>query len=415
MMNSLPFFIGLRYVRARRRNQFVSFISASSMIGIALGVAVLIVVLSVINGFERELKDRVLGVTPHLTVSELFGPLKDFDVLRAKLASRPGVEAVAPFVTVQAIISAGDEHRFAQVFGVDPAQEKTVSRLPALVGEAIYQRLQTQAYGMILGEGLAKSLGAKAGDKLIVLAPDGQASQLGGVPKAKRFELIGTVKVGAEMDANLALIKLGDAAELAAYEPGQISGLRLKLTDLFGAQQLNAELRSELDGSYYLQDWTATLGNLYAAIQMNKRQMFLLLVLIIAVAAFNIVSTLVMAVNDKRGDIAILRTQGASPRTVMGIFIVQGAMNGVVGTVAGLLIGVTLALNISAILKAVEQWRGTPFLTSDVYFIDFVPSQLIVTDLLIITGASLLMSLLATLYPAWRAARVQPAEALRYD
>ena len=416
MARGISWLVGLRYVRTKRRNHFISFISLVSMLGITLGVTVLITVLSVVNGFERELRDRILGVTPHVMISDLFGPMADWRSVQTQVERLPGVIGVAPFVSVQGIISRGQTNKFVTVTGVDPRHEGEVSLLPGLVGDKVMTALANERFGILIGEGLAKALDVGVGDKLVVLTTDGNgAAFAGAVARSRAFHVIGTFRIGAEMDSSLAVVNWRDAAELADFRQGEVSGLRLRLNDVFLAPGVAEQIRGMLQGEYYTADWTRSLGNLFSAIQMSKRQMFLLLMLIIAVAAFNIVSTLVMAVTDKRSDIAILRTLGASPRTIMGIFVVQGALNGVIGTALGVVIGVALALSVSDIAAAIERTFGIQFLSADVYFINFLPSQLVVADVLAIAAASIGLCLLATIYPAWRAARVQPAEALRYD
>ncbi|MBI2381078.1 MAG: lipoprotein-releasing ABC transporter permease subunit [Gammaproteobacteria bacterium] len=416
MLRSIPFFVGLRYTRAKRRNHFISFISLTSMLGIALGVTVLITVLSVMNGFERELRDRILGVTPHVMVSDLFGPVADWRGLATELEKKPGVVASAPYISLQAILNNGTINQFAVVSGIDPEAEKNVSILPGHMRLGDFEKLQPGKFGIILGELLARSLGVGVGDKVAVITPEGSTATIAGaVPAIKQFKVVGTFKIGAEMDANMALVHIKDAGRLAKYGPDEVSGVRLKLADLFDAPFLAAELRDELQGSYYTSDWTRIQGSLFSAIKMEKRMMFLLLMLIIAVAAFNIVSTLVMAVTDKQSDIAILRTLGASPRTIMGIFVVQGSVNGLIGTLLGLVGGLSLAYNVADLVAWIEQVSGQHFLSPDVYFISFLPSEIHGDDVGFITLASVVLSLLATLYPAWRASRIQPAEALRYE
>lgn len=416
MLRSIPLFVGLRYTRAKRRNHFISFISLTSMLGIALGVTVLITVLSVMNGFERELRDRILGVAPHVTVSDPAGPLADWQGVRAAMEQRPGVIGSAPYISLQAILNNGTINHFAEVSGIDPALEPGVSILPVHMRLGDFENLKPRKFGIILGDLLARSLGVQVGDKVAVITPEGATATIAGaVPAIKQFKVIGTFRVGAEMDANLALIHIHDAGLLAKYSDGEVSGVRLKLSDLFQAPMFSSSLRKEFPGTYDASDWTRTHGALFSAINLEKRMMFLLLMLIIAVAAFNIVSTLVMAVTDKQSDIAILRTLGASPRDIMGIFMVQGSLNGVIGTVLGLLGGVTLALNVAQIVATIERVLGIHFLSPDVYFVSFLPSELHWDDVGKIAIAALAMSLLATVYPAWRASRIQPAEALRYE
>ena len=416
---SLPYelFIGLRYTRAKRRNHFISFISMTSMAGIALGVAALIVVLSVMNGFQQELRGRIIGVASHLQISGPDNRLNDWPALARFVKGHPEVRASAPYIMAQGMLSFDQAVQGALVRGVLPEQEDRVADIGKHVKAGHFAALRSGEFGIVLGVDLARMLGAGLGDKVVLMAPQGQFTPTGMVPRLKQFRVVAIFQAGMyEYDATLALIHLDDAAKL--YRMGdQVSGLRLKLSNLDLAPQVSRELAQQLSpyGGYYVTDWTEQHANFFRAVQMEKRVMFVILTLIVAVAAFNIVSTLVMAVTDKRADIAILRTLGASPRSIMQIFIVQGALIGVIGTLTGMVGGVLLALNIETIVPFIERLFNIQFLSKDIYYISELPSQLQAGDVAVITLVSLLLSLLATLYPSWRAARIHPAEALRYE
>ena len=416
---SLPYelFIGLRYTRAKRRNHFISFISMTSMVGIALGVAALIVVLSVMNGFQHELRTRILGVASHLQVSGANNALSDWQRVAEFVGRHPEVQASAPYISAQGLLSFGQAVQGTLVRGVLPEREDGVAEIGAHMKAGSFSALKSGEFGIVLGADLARMLGVGLGDKVVVMAPQGQFTPTGMVPRLKQFRVVGIFQVGMyEYDAALALVHLDDAAKL--YRMGElVSGLRLKLDDLYRAPQVSAELTRNLNeyGAYTITDWTEQHANFFRAVQMEKRVMFIILTLIVAVAAFNIVSTLVMAVTDKRADIAILRTLGASPRSIMQIFIVQGALIGVIGTLIGVAGGVLLALNIETVVPLIEQMLGFQFLSKDVYYISDLPSELQWSDVTVITAVSLVLSLLATLYPSWRAAKTNPAEALRYE
>ena len=415
----LPYelFIGLRYTRAKRRNHFISFISMTSMVGIALGVAALIVVLSVMNGFQNELRTRILGVASHLQISGINNELEDWPVVAERIRKQPEVLASAPYIMAQGMLSFGQAVQGTIVRGVLPEQEDQVAEIGAHIKAGDFNALRPGEFGIVLGADLARSLGVGVGDKVVVMAPQGQFTPTGVVPRLKQFRVVGIFQIGMyEYDAALALIHLEDAAKL--YRMGEkVSGLRLKLADLDHAPLVARDLSRQLSpyGSFYVSDWTEQHANFFRAVQMEKRVMFVILTLIVAVAAFNIVSTLVMAVTDKRADIAILRTLGASPRSIMQIFIVQGALIGVIGTLLGVVGGVLLALNVETIVPFIERLFGIQFLAKDVYYISDLPSELQWSDVAVITVVSLLLSLLATLYPSSRASRTNPAEALRYE
>lgn len=414
MFKPLSIFIGLRYTAAKRRNHFISFISLASMLGLMLGVAALIVVLSVMNGFDRELKQRILGMVPHASISGYGRPLEDWRPLLTQLEQEPDVISAAPFIQAQGMLTSKGVVRGALINGIDPAIEGKVSILGSHITEGSLDALNQQKFGIVLGELLAKYMGVRVGDKVTLVLPEASVSVAGVVPRLKRFTVVGIFSVGAELDANLAYISLKDAAKIKRLGSG-VDGIRLKFDDLFSAPVKVREITTKLDGYYHASDWTRTHGNLFQAIQLEKKMIGLLLFLIVLVAAFNIVSTLVMVVTDKKADVAILRTLGASPARIMRIFMVQGTVIGVMGTLLGTALGVTLALTISDLIAWVEETFHIQFLNADVYFISYLPSHLQWADVSIITCSALLISFLATLYPSWRAAKTDPAEALRYE
>lgn len=413
MFKPLPLMIGLRYTAAKRRNHFISFISLTSMVGLALGVAVLITVLSVMNGFDRELKQRILGMVPHAIVQSE-NPMTNWRAVRDRALEDPAVLGAAPYIQAQGMITGGGNVNGVLLNGILPEEEVTVSIIQNHIIRGSLRNLRAGEFGIIIGETLARSLRAELGDRVTVVMPEASLTPAGVLPRLKRFTVVGTFQVGAELDSNYAVVHLEDAAKLARTGEG-VEGIRLKVDDLFKAPAVALRLARELPGRNYTNDWTRTHGNLFQAIQMEKTMIGLLLMFIVAVAAFNIVSMLVMVVTDKTADIAILRTMGATPATIMATFIIQGGVIGIVGTLLGTGAGIALALNISAIIDWVEGVLGSQFLNADVYFISYLPSQLYWTDVAIICGSGMVMSLLATLYPAWRASRVQPAEALRYE
>lgn len=413
--------VGLRYTRAKRKNHFISFISLTSMVGIALGVAALIVVLSVMNGFQKELRSRILGVASHLEISGQNNQLSDWQQVLNFSIKQEHVLAAAPYIMAQGMLSYDQGVQGAIIRGVLPNAENAVADLGRNMKVGQLSELKAGEFGIILGADLAYNLGVQVGDKVLLMAPQGQFTPAGIVPRLKQFTLIGLFQVGMyEYDAGLALIHLDDAAKL--YRMGDnVSGVRLKLDDLFDAPLIGASLANRLNNrlvaseQYYVSDWTQQHANFFKAVQMEKRVMFIILTLIVAVAAFNIVSTLVMAVTDKRADIAIMRTLGASPSSILCIFIVQGALIGLVGTLLGAVFGVLIALNISVIIPFIESLFHVQFLSKEVYAISELPSDLIWADVLVIVLMSFALSLLATLYPSWRASKINPAEALRYE
>lgn len=385
------------------------------MIGLALGVLVMIVVLSVMNGFDRELRTRILGMVPHATVSS-YTPLDDWQAVGQQVLAHPEVQAVAPFTQLQGMLTHSGNVQPVLVNGVLPEAESQVSIIDQHMVAGSLDALKSGDFSIIIGELTARRFNVGVGEKLTFVLPEASVTPAGVFPRLKRFTVAGIFKVGAELDGSLALIHIEDAARLSRWQPQQVEGIRLKLNDLFDAPRVAWEIsRDVTDSNLHPRDWTRSHGNLFQAIQMEKTMIALLLLLIVAVAAFNIISTLVMVVTDKKGDIAILRTLGASPRQIMAIFMVQGTLIGVVGTLIGGVLGVISALNVTAWVAGLESLLGHQFLSSDVYFISYLPSELRVDDVILICGSALAMSFLATLYPAWRASRTQPAEALRYE
>jgi len=413
MLKLYPARIGLRYTSAKRKNHFISFISLTSMVGLIIGVALLITVLSVMNGFDRELQQRILGMVPHAVIKP-YSEMTDWKVLKDQVMKNPEVLAAAPFINAQGMITRNGAVNGVQLNGVLPEEEAGVSIIAKHMIRGDLQDLKAGEFGIIIGEILARQLRIAIGDKVTVVLPEASLTPAGVFPRLKRFTVKGVFRVGADLDASLTLIHMNDAAKMLRMTDA-VHGLRLRMHDLFDAPRVAKEIAINLDAGFYSIDWTRTHGNLFQAIRMEKTMIGLLLMVIVAVAAFNIISTLVMVVTDKKADIAILRTMGATPRAIMGIFIVQGAYIGIVGTVVGTAIGVLLSLNISDLIQGLEALLKTQFLNPDVYFISDLPSQLILDDVMIISGSALVMSLLATLYPAWRASKVQPAEALRYE
>ncbi|MGH8379480.1 lipoprotein-releasing ABC transporter permease subunit [Pseudomonas sp.] len=416
MFRPLFVFIGTRYTRAKRRNHFVSFISLTSMIGLALGVVVMIVVLSVMNGFDHEMRTRVLGMVPHATL-ETGQPINDWPALAKQVKQNPQVVAVAPFTQMQGLLTHAGKVQKVLLNGIDPAQERQVSIIDNFIREGKLDALAPGEFGIMIGDKAAAKLGVGIGDKLTFVAPEVTVTPAGMFPRMKRFTVVGIFHVGAgEIDGYLGLTNVADLSRLHRWKADQVQGLRLKFDDLFQAPRTAWDIAQKLgDREFYARDWTRTHGNLYQAIRMEKAMIGLLLLLIVAVAAFNIISTLVMVVNDKKGDIAILRTLGSTPGQIMAIFMVQGTVIGVVGTLIGGVVGIAAALNVSAAIAGLETLIGHKFLNADVYFIDYLPSQVMAEDVWMVCGAALVLSFLATLYPAWRAARTQPAEALRYE
>lgn len=414
MFKPIAAFIGLRYVRARRRNHFISFISMSSMVGVALGVMALITVLSVMNGFEKELTDRILGMAAHASLIERGGSLQDWRPVAEKIKHHPGVVGVAPYFQAEGMLVNGGNVSGSVITGILPQEETEVSVIAERMVTGSLFDLQPGNFDVIIGVELARALGVSAGDKVTLVAPQANTTPAGIIPRLKRFTVIGIFEVGMhEFDSALALMHLEDARRL--FRNNGINGLRIMTTDIFTAPRLSRELVATLPGQYRVIDWTQRHANFFRALKTEKTVMFVILTLIVAVAAFNIISTLVMVVTDKQADIAVLRTLGASPGTIMHIFIIQGVVIGAVGILLGVLGGVWLATNVETIVPAIENFFQVKFLSPDVYYISEVPSDLHWADVTVIGTVAFLFCLGATIYPALRAARTQPAEALRYE
>jgi lipoprotein-releasing system permease protein len=413
---SFEWLVGLRYTRAGRRNggnRFISFISLISMAGITLGVAALIVVLSVMNGFQKDVRDRMLSVLPHIEVFSDSG-LRNWQETAQEAMRHNDVKGAAPYVATQAMISHGDAVHGVMIRGVLPQAEPKVSDVAAQVRQGSFDELVAGEFNIVLGGGLARGMQATLGDKITLIAPQGQVTPAGVLPRLKRFTLVGIFDTGhQEHDSSLAFIHIDDA--MTMFRMNAPSGLRLRIADMHRAPEVAAELSGSMTGDVVVQDWSQQNRTWFAAVQTEKRMMFIILTLIIAVAAFNMVSTLVMTVTDKQADIAILRTIGASPRSVMKIFMIQGAVIGAVGTVIGMSAGVIVALNVDVIAPFIERLLGIQFLPSDIYLINTLPSDLRWPDVWSIGILAFILSFLATLYPSWWAARVKPAEALRYE
>ena len=410
--------LGWRYTRAgraTRRNGFISFISAASMLGIALGVAALIIVLSVMNGFQKDVAGRMLSVISHV---EVFSPdgaaLPDPQRTLNEVRANPEVIGAAPFIGAQGLLARGETMQGAIVRGIDPAMEPNVTDVAAELKDTLLPKLVPGEFGILLGADLARKLGVVAGDQVTLIAPSGQVTPAGVVPRLKQMTVVGTFTSGHyEYDSALAMLNIEDAARIFRLE--RPTGIRLKLRDLHQARQVADQLAGALSGHLLILDWTRQNRTWFAAVQLEKRMMFIILTLIVAVAAFNLVSTLVMTVQDKRADIAILRTLGASPASIMKTFIVQGALVGVIGTLAGLALGLLIAFNIDVIVPFLEKVFRASFLPKDIYLISKMPSDPQAADIVPIAVISLLLAFVATIYPSWRASRVNPAEALRYE
>jgi lipoprotein-releasing system permease protein len=410
--------LGWRYTRAgraTRRNGFISFISGVSMLGIALGVAALIIVLSVMNGFQKEVRDRMLGVVSHVEIYGTFGaPIADLAGTLRTVGQNPQVRGAAPFIAAQGLLARGEDMRGSLVRGIDPALEPQVTDLAQGAGAEVIAKLVPGQFQVVLGIDLARAMGVREGDVVTLIVPSGQVTPAGVVPRLRQLQVAGTFSSGHyEYDSTLALLHQEDAARIFRLEGP--TGVRVKLADLHQARSVARELAAALPPDLLVRDWTQQNRTWFAAVQLEKRMMFIILTLIVAVAAFNLVSTLVMTVTDKRADIAILRTLGASPASIMWVFVVQGALVGVIGTLAGLLLGLGVAYNIDTIVPALEALFNASFLPRDVYLISRMPSEPQSADIVPIAVISLVLAFLATLYPSWRASRVQPAEALRYE
>ena len=415
MSNSWSWLVGVRYLRARTHNRFVSFISSISILGVALGVTVLIVVLSVMNGFETELRSRILSMTSHASLESFGAGLAGWEQVRARVETDADVRAAAPYIQGEAMLLHGEGVSGAIVRGIVPLEERRVSGLSDMMTHGTLEALQPGGWNIVIGSALARELQADIGDRVVVAISQGTVTPAGLVPRLRRFTVAGIFEAGMyEFDRGLAFMHLDDAARLWRMDDA-VTGLRLSLDDMFLAPQVARRVATDLGGGFYVSDWTRQHVNFFRSIQLSKQMMFTILLLVIAVAAFNIVSTLVMVVKDKQGDIAILRTLGASPGGIMVVFMIQGTLIGVAGTLAGLGLGALLALNIEQLVHWLEAAVGTTFLAADVYFISDLPAELRAGDLLRICGTALGLTVLSTIYPAWRAARSQPAEALRHE
>ncbi len=416
MFRPIPLAIGLRYTRAKRRNHFISFISLISMLGIMLGIVALIVVLSVMNGFHKEIQERILSMASHATLTDPYeSGMADWPSVLERVRAHPDVVGAAPFVEVQAMLANGGDVSAALIRGILPVDEDQVAGLRGDMKRGSVDELEEGAFNIILGEELAMILGVGPGDKVTVVTPQVTATPIGVMPRLKRFNVTGVFAVGmADYDRGAGFIHMKDAAKLMRLGDG-VTGVRLKLTDMWEAPMMAREIASELGGAYRITDWTMVHQNFFRALRTEKRMMTIILFLIVAVAAFNIVSTLVMVVTDKRSDIAVLRTLGMSPGRIMGIFMVQGTAIGAIGTIVGVVVGVILALNVESVVAGIETFFGVRFLDPSIYYISDLPSDPRMADILWIGGGAFVMSVVATLYPAWRAARTDPAEALRYE
>ena len=413
LRDRLPLFIGLRYSFSRQSNRFIGVVSMVSLVGMALGVASLITVLSVMNGFGGELRDRILSLVPHLQV-EAETSIDDWQVLAARLTAEPGVLGAAPYISSKALLSSYRVVRGSRVTAIDPAAERAVSQVGAFMVAGSFDALREERYGIVLGSLQSRALGANLGDTVELTVPRLTITPLGSFPRSKRFTVVGIFEVGAQLDSEQAYVSLDAGQRLFGMGDG-VAGLRVRLDDLFTAPAVAERLLSKLGNDYRVRDWGRSQGNLFAAIRMEKTMMTVLLLSVVAVAAFNIISTLTMAVTEKRSDIAVLRTRGARSGSVMAIFVAQGLLLAGVGVGAGALVGVLLALNISEVTLIIEQITGTKLFNPQVYFISDLPSRLEWRDVALVSGLAMGLSLLATLFPAWRAARVAPAEVLRYE
>ena len=407
--------IGLRYTRAKRRNHFISFISLTSMIGIALGAAALITVISVMNGFERELRERILGFASHATISGAGSALEDWESLGGVAEAHPEVIGAAPYVESQGMLTRAGQVRGVLVRGVLPSHEPRVSEIGQYLVEGELESLAPGRFQVLIGRSLARILDARIGTALTLLAPQARITPAGVLPRMRRFTVSGIFEAGhSQYDTALAVIHLEDAQRVFRLGQG-ISGLRVKLTDMFDAPRVSRELANSFGGRYWLRDWTRHHANFFRALKIERTVMFVILTLIVAVAAFNLVSTLIMVVTDKESDIAILRTLGASQASILSIFVVQGTVIGIAGTLAGVAGGVGLATHVETLVPAIESFFDVQFLSPDIYYISAVPSEMRWRDVTAVGSVAFVMSVLATLYPAWRASRIQPVEALRHE
>ena len=416
MFQPKELFIGLRYTRAKRKTHFVSFIAFISIAGVSLGVFALIVVLSVMNGFGNELRDRTLSMTSHATVTGFDGTMGNWEQNATIAKQNPDVVSAAPYIRKEVMLSNGRRVSGALVRGIEPEAEKTVSTVASKMVSGELADLQDGEYGIVLGRELANSLGVYEGDKLTVITPQASVTAVGVMPRLRRFRVVGVFEVGMhEFDSAMAYMHIGDAARLFQFDQGKVNGIRLKLRDLFEARKVTHELNKEFGEEYWIRDWTRQHRNFFKALKTEKTVMFIILLMVIAVAALNIVSTLMMTVRDKEADIAILRALGMTPGSVMTIFIIQGTVIGMFGTLIGVAAGVPVALNVFEIVSWLEQLFQTDFLPSDVYYISDITADVQPKEVLTYAVSAFVITVLATIYPAWRASRTMPAEALRYE
>jgi lipoprotein-releasing system permease protein len=407
--------LAFRYLRARTDNRFLSFIAGVGVTGIAVGVAVLLVVLAVMNGFEKELRDRILGMASHATLTGIDGPLPDWRSMAGRVERHAGVRAAAPYVEDRGMIAFGPKVSGALVRGVLPDEEAKVSALGAHLSAGRLDALQAGRYGVILGRTLAAEIGAKVGDRVVLAAPQGTATPAGVVPRMRRLTVVGLLNSGMyEYDRNLAILHMVDAARIFRTGDG-VTGLRLAVDDPYSAGRIVRDVAVDLGGGFFVSDWTRQHANFFRSIQTTKGIMFVILLLVVAVAAFNIVSTLVMLVREKQGDIAILRTLGLAPRSLLAVFVLQGTAIGALGVLVGLGLGLLIADNLTMLVHLLERVLDTTLIDARVYYIDELPAVVTVHDAVRICGLAFVLACLSTLYPAWRAARTQPAQALRHE
>ena len=415
MFRPITLFIGLRYIRAKRRNQFISFISLTSMIGLALGVIAMITVLSVMNGFQKEMSGRILGMVSHGTITHNGEPIDNWHILADKLTKDPNIVGIAPITQIQGMLSYRGRMSPVMINGIDPTQEDKVSILSKHITFGKYDDLKPDEYGVIIGEATAGMLGVRVGTPLLLIVPVPSDSVSGITPRMQKAVVVGTFKTKSDIDSSVAFIHYSDAAKIKQWQPNQVEGIRLKLKDLYQAPIIVKNLAQELGNDYVGEDWTKTQGSLFSAMKMEKTMIGLLLMIIIAVAAFNIIATLIMVVADKRLDIAILRTLGATPKQIMSIFMIQGTFIGLIGIVSGTILGILLTQYINPIAELFGKLTGSQMFSSPVFAINFLPVDMQISDIIAICIAALVLSFLATLYPAYRASKTQPAEALRYE